>query len=243
MIAPGKVTANSDQLLHAMDGRMHMLRVKAPKAVNRIILSTELSATKYNKPLQNWCDDHEKHLYHPLRSGADECCVISDLPFDDHLSMKLTDMHLTKATTNRIADIYFDGAHVKDGGWFGDWHTPAHNGGLALHNHPADVYRSALHGLKDAATHMHGKKFIAADYNVALDRQEMRDAVGQDFPNLKWTWHPGQKGTEGGRVIDGAMTNMTIITKAETLMRPWPGLDHKDQWLEVDDSPVIGSKS
>jgi hypothetical protein len=68
-------------------------------------------------------------------------------------------------------------------------------------------------------------KVIAADFNVDLARGEIRDRIGKDYPHMHWSWHPGQKPTEGGRVIDGFLTNLPIKTKAETLPR-LPGFDH-----------------
>jgi hypothetical protein len=180
-------------------------------------------------------------MFHPLgRPGADECAVLSSVPLEDHAAYRLTDLHLTKATTNRTAPIVLTAAKLHDGPWLADWHTPAHNGGLDPSTWPAHVYDAALEGLRVAVHDMGGGdgKLIAADWNVDLARGEIRDRIGKDYPHMHWSWHPGQKPTEGGRVIDGFLTNLPIKQPAVTLPLEH-GFDHHAVFAELGEKRAV----
>jgi hypothetical protein len=228
VVASGKVTASPDQLVHALHHHVATLAEKAPRADRHGILVTEVSPDKFNEPLRDVVHDLGWWLFHPQGvPGGDECAVLSSVPLEDHAAWKLTDLHLTKATTSRTSDIVLTAAKMHGGPWLSDWHTPAHNGGLDPRTWPTKVYLSALEGLRVARRHMRGPDglVIAADFNVALERPEIRARLGKPYPHMEWSWHPGQAPTEGGRVIDGFLTNLPIRHKAETLPRQ-PGFDH-----------------
>jgi hypothetical protein len=228
IVASGKVTASPDQLAHALGHHVQTLEQKAPHAKRLGMLLTEVSPDKYNEPLRDCAHDLGWWLFHPQGvRGADECAVLSSVPLEEHAAWTLTDLHLTKATTGRTAPITLVGAKQRNGPWLADWHTPAHNGGLDPKTWPTKVYDSALEGLQVARRHMRGPDglVIAADWNVDLARGEIRHRLGEPYPHMTWSWHPGQSPTEGGRVIDGFLTNLPIKTKAETLPR-LPGFDH-----------------
>jgi hypothetical protein len=228
VVASGKVTASPDQLVHALHHHAQTLKEKAPKAGRHGILVTEVSPDKFNQPIRDVAHDLGWWAFHPegIR-GADECAILSSVPLEDHATWQLTDLHLTRATTGRTAPICLTAAKMNDGPWLADWHTPAHNGGLDPSTWPTKVYQSALEGLQIARRHMHGPDgcVLAADFNVDLARGEIRDRLGAPYPHMTWSWHHGQAPTEGGRVIDGFLTNLPIKTKAETLPR-LPGFDH-----------------
>jgi hypothetical protein len=228
IVASGKVTASPDQLAHALGHHVQTLEQKAPHAKRLGMLLTEVSPDKYNEPLRDCVHDLGWWLFHPQGvRGADECAVLSSVPLEEHAAWTLTDLHLTKATTGRTAPITLVGAKQRNGPWLADWHTPAHNGGLDPKTWPTKVYDSALEGLQVARRHMRGPDglVIAADWNVDLARGEIRHRLGAPYPHMTWSWHRGQAPTEGGRVIDGFLTNLPIKTKAETLPR-LPGFDH-----------------
>jgi hypothetical protein len=46
------------------------------------------------------------------------------------------------------------------------------------------------------------------------------------FKHLEWAGEKDQKPTEGGRVIDGFLTNLDVETPAKTLPMQ-PGFDHR----------------
>jgi hypothetical protein len=235
VVASGKVTASPEQLRRALHNHVRTLERKAPHADRYGILVTEASPDKYNDPLHEFAQEHRWWMFHPLgMPGADECAVLSSVPLEDHAAYRLTDLHLTKATTNRTAPIVLTGAKLHDGPWLADWHTPAHNGGLDPKTWPTHVYDSALEGLRVAVHDMGGGdgKTIAADFNVDLARGEIRDRIGKDYPHMHWSWHPGQKPTEGGRVIDGFLTNLPIKQAAVTLPLEH-GFDHHAVFAEL----------
>lgn len=230
IVASGKVTATPDQLVAEIRHHVHTLEHRAPNARRLGILHTELSPDKYDEPLRDLVRDLGWWLFHPRGiPGADECAILSSVPFEDHAAWRLTELTLTKATTGRTAPICLVAAKMSDGGpWLADWHTPAHNGGLDPKTWPTKVYLSALEGLKVASRdmgHTGDGKVIAADWNVALERGEVRDRLGKPYPHMEWSWHRGQAPTEGGRVIDGFLTNLPIRRRAETLPRV-SGFDH-----------------
>lgn len=239
VVASGKVTATPGQLDHSLNHYAELMAHQAPHATRHGILVTEVSPDKFNRPLRNFANDLGWWLFHPQGvRGADECAVLSSVPLTDHATWVLTDLHLTKATTNRTAPIALTGAKMRNGPWLSDWHTPAHTGGLDPGTWPTHVYLSALEGLHRARQDMGGGDgvVLAADWNIDLDRGEVRDRLGKPYPQLHWSWHRGQKPTEGGRVIDGFLTNLPIRHAAETLPKQ-PGFDHHAVFT------VLGEKS
>lgn len=238
VVASGKVTATPGELVDAVHHYAAVLQRKAPDARRYGITLTEVSPDKFNKPLRNVANDLDWWLYHPLGvPGADECAILSSVPFTDHKSWVLTDLRLTKATTNRTAPIALTGAKMRNGPWLADWHTPAHNGGLDPSTWPTHVYLAALDGLKHARRDMGGGDgvVLAADWNVRLERGEIRDRLGDPFPHMRWSWHHGQAPTEGGRVIDGFLTNLPI-RDVETLPRRH-GFDHHAVFAVLGERP------
>jgi hypothetical protein len=228
IVASGKVTASPDQLASALRHHIKTLKEKAPRARRYGVLVTEVAPDRYNAPLREFASAVGWDLFHPQGvPGADECAILSSVTLEDQATWQLTNLHLTRATTGRVGPIALTAAKMHDGPWLADWHTPAHNGGLDPKTWPTKVYESALDGLHVARREMRGPDglVIAADWNVDLARGEIRDRLGHPYPHMTWSWHRGQAPTEGGRVIDGFLTNLPIRHKGETLPRR-PGFDH-----------------
>jgi hypothetical protein len=239
IVASGKVTASAGQLYSALGHYAIALKRKAPRARRYAILVTEVSPDKFNKPLRAFAQNFGGWaLFHPLGiRGADECAILSTIPFEDQQAWQLTDLHLTHATTGRTAPIALTGAKPRNGPWLADWHTPAHTGGLDPRTWPTHVYLSAREGLKRAREDMGGGDgvVLAADWNIRLESGPVRDRLGKPYPNMEWSWHPGQEPTEGGRVIDGFLTNLPI-RRVETLPRE-PGFDHHPVFALLGEAP------
>jgi hypothetical protein len=235
IVASGKVTASPDQLASALrHHHVKTLKEKAPKAGASLRGPRHRGGTGQVQRADPRRSRHDRRLVGsvppPGRSpAADECAILSSVPLEDHRARgKLTDLHLTRATTGRTSDrSSLTAAKMHDGPWLADWHTPAHNGGLDPKTWPTKVYESALEGLHVARREMRGPDglVLAADWNVDLARGEIRDRLGHPYPHMTWSWHRGQAPTEGGRVIDGFLTNLPIRHKGETLPSR-PGFDH-----------------
>jgi len=67
---------------------------------------------------------------------------------------------------------------------------------------------------------------LCGDWNLDLDRPAVRAQLAKPYPRMKWAWSGEQKATQGGRVIDGALTNLKVAEVAVTLPAQ-PGFDHK----------------
>jgi hypothetical protein len=171
-----------------------------------------------------WAKRNGWHLWHPNRRGRNECAILSRRPLDHRRAFRLTGLTLK---AGRTAPLYLVAAHIKGGPWIGAWHTPAHNGGLRRGLWPTRVYMSALTGLRAARMRMHGGGVaLAADWNLDLRRCDVRAQLAKPYPHMQWGWTPGQKNTEGGRVIDGVLTNLPILEPSTTLPAQ-PGFDHR----------------
>lgn len=216
----GRFTAKVAELLAALDS----FRVDRRADV---ITLTEVSPDKYDKALIQWAEDNGWHVYHETINGKDECAILSRYEFDRTETFRLTDLTLK---VGRTAPLYLVAARLKDGPWFGVWHSPAHNGGLAPHLWPTHVYIDSLDGLKDARHHMHGGGVIlCGDWNVDLDRADMRNQLAKPYPRMKWI--VTDRNTNGPRKIDGDLSNRH--GDATTLDAP-EGFDHNPVLTVID---------
>lgn len=211
--ASGRFSATPSQLALALDNY---------SAQADVITLTEVA--KFGATLGQWARSRGWFLYHPDRPGMAECAILSNRQFDRTASHRLTDLRLK---VGRTTPMYLITARVKGGPWFGVWHSPAHNEGLKPGLWPTRVYLSALRGLRHARMRMHGGGVVlAADWNLDLRRTAVRAQLAKPYPHMRWAWAPGQKSTEGGRVIDGVLTNLRVLSPARTLPAV-PGFDHR----------------
>lgn len=195
-----------------------------PKVMADVITLTEMGHS--HAALVRWADRSGWHLWHPVGPGRSECAVVSREPLIDKSADRLTPLRLRSA---RSAPLYAATAKVQDGPWFSVTHTPAHNGGLSKSGKyawPTRVYISVAAGWHAARRRMRGGVVLAADWNLDLRRVKVRRRLSRPYPRMKWGWHPGQGTTEGGRVIDGILTNVPIVAHSRTLP-PQPGFDHR----------------
>lgn len=220
----GRFTATTEQLTHALD--VYAGITEGGNDADVITL-TEVSPDKYNAALVNWSNEHGWALHHPTIRGRDECAVLSRHPMDRRKAWRLTDLTLK---VGRTAPLYLVAAHLQDGPWFAVWHSPAHNNALSHKGKaafPTRVYFSALTGLHAARLKMHrGGVVLAADWNLDLTRPEMAGLLAKPYPHMKFALDAHQDPTEGGRVIDGVLTNLPVVATAKTL-DPQPGFDHR----------------
>jgi endonuclease/exonuclease/phosphatase (EEP) superfamily protein YafD len=185
-----------------------------------VITLTEVAGLEMIAALVAWAADNKWHLFHPPYAGQRECAILSRAPITAAKAQRLTDLTLK---VGRKSPMFLISAHVKGGPWVGVWHAPAHNEGLKPGLWPTRVYRSALAGLRAARMKTRGGGVvICGDWNI---RPALINRVNP-FKHLKWAGAVGQKPTEGGRVIDGALTNFAIATPAVTLPAA-PGFDHR----------------
>jgi endonuclease/exonuclease/phosphatase (EEP) superfamily protein YafD len=207
-----KPAATGEQMTAALDAY-------APQA--DVITLTEVAGAEMRTTLVAWAKANGWHLYHPPLLGQRECAILSRRPFTAARAHRLTDLTLK---TGRTAPLYLVSAHIKGTPWVGVWHSPAHNEGLKPGLWPTRVYRSALVGLRAARMKMRhgGGVVICGDWNL---RPALLERVSP-LKRLKWAGEVGQKPTEGGRVIDGVLTNLDVVTPAVTLPRQ-PGFDHR----------------
>lgn len=218
--ASGKAShpaATETQLRHALTTYLHDYDAD-------VITLTEMGRS--GPALLQWANAHDVHLHHPHGSGRAECAIVSRTPF---LSKRVKRLSPLTLRTARSAPLYAVTGRVQGGPWFSVTHTPAHTHGLNPWGPTAwatRVYISALHGWRVARLRRHGGVVLAADWNLDLRRVKVRRRLGRPFPGMKWGWHPGQGSTEGGRVIDGVLTDLRIVTPSRTLPAQ-PGFDHR----------------
>lgn len=194
-----------------------------------VVTMTELSPHKFRIPLERYCKAHNLHLHHPKGSGKNECAVISKLPFRKRKAWRLTPLRIP---FGRTAPIYLVAVRLKIGPWIGVWHSPAHNDGLSKRGKAGRftrVYVSALAGLRVARMKMrHGRVLLTGDWNENLVRPAMQRILGKGYPVMKWAVRKGQKPTiTGKRVIDGVLTNLTVVKMSRTLWARFHGFDHR----------------
>lgn len=221
-------------MLAALDEDLADVQRLAPHARRWAILLSETSPNKFNAPLVDWCDEHDAHLFHKSSvPGGDECAIISSEPFAETAVHRLTNLKLTKATTNRTAPIELCSARVKGGPWLNMWHSPAHNDGLNPQRWPTRVYLDALRGLHAVRLNEHGAgSVLAGDWNIDLSRAAVRAQLAKPYPRMRWSYSAGQHPTEGGRVIDGFLTNLPLVQPGRTL-RLRDGFDHRPVFAEL----------
>lgn len=189
-----------------------------------VIPPTEVGEDGARRTLHDWAKRNDWHLWHPVRRGAAECAVLSRWPFDRRAAWRLTNLVLQSA---RTAPIYLTAARLKGGPWIGVWHSPAHTEGLRPGLWPTRVYLSALTGLRTGRMRMHGGGCaLTGDFNLDLSRPAIRSQLAEPFPHMRWGWTRRQAPTEGGRVIDGVLTNLPIRVPSVTLP-PMDGFDHR----------------
>lgn len=212
--ASGRFDATNQQLVTALS---------AYEQSADVITITEVAPDKYADVLEQWAVSRGWHLYHPQGRGKDECAILSRRHFERRATHRLTDLTLR---SGRTAPIYLITARVHDGPWFGVWHSPAHNGGLRRQLWPTRVYLSALQGLRAARQTMHGGGVVlAADWNLDLRRPVIYAQLAKPYPHMRFGVGHAQAPTEGGRVIDGVLTNLSIVHRTRTLPKQ-PGFDH-----------------
>jgi hypothetical protein len=216
--ASGRFDAGDPNLEHALDAY-------APHA--DVITLTEVSPAHYATALLDWSTANDWHLWHPRVGNADECAILSREPLDKRAAWRLSDLPIPGRGG---AKVYLIAAHVKGGPWIGVWHTPAHNEGLSKVGKaatPTRIYLAALTRLHALRLRMHGGGVVfCADWNLDLRRQPVRARLAKPYPRMTWGWTPGQKNTEGGRVIDGVLTNLPILEHSVTLPAQ-PRFDHR----------------
>lgn len=193
-----------------------------------LLTGTEVSPDKFRAPLIAWAKRRGWDIQHPDGKGKNECFILSEHPIAKRKAWRLTPLRLP---FGRTAPIYLIAARLRNGPWVAVWHSPAHNDGLSKRGKAAPwtrVYVSALTGLHVARMRMRkGHVLLAGDWNWSLARKIARQTLGADFPKMRWGWHKGQKPTEGGRVIDGVLTNLVIVKRSWTLAKRFAGLDHR----------------
>jgi hypothetical protein len=192
-----------------------------------VITLTEVSPAAYGPALRAWVKREGWHLWHPRNGNADECAILSRTPLDQRKAWQLSDLPIPGRGG---AQVYLVAAHVKGGPWVAVWHTPAHNSGLSKVGKAKTatrVYLAALARLHTLRLRMHGGGVVfCADWNLDLRRPTVRAQLAKPYPRMKWGWTPGQKNTEGGRVIDGVLTNLPILGPSVTLPTR-TGFDHR----------------
>jgi hypothetical protein len=230
----GRFTATTEQLTAALD---FYAGITSGGEDADVITLTEVSPDKYDAALIEWSEQHGWALHHPTIRGRDECAVLSRRPLDRRKAWRLTDLTLK---SGRTAPIYLVAAHLQDGPWFGVWHSPAHNMGLSHTGKaafPTRVYLSALTGLRAARLKMHsGGVVLAADWNLDLRRPDIAARLAKPYPHMKFAVDAHQIPTDGGRVIDGVLTNLPIEATGSTLDAQ-PGFDHKSVLTVLGDKP------
>lgn len=220
--ASGRFTASKTQVIARLDYFLSA-DVRAD-----VITLTEVSPDKYDQALIKWAKDNGWHLYHETVNGKDECAILSRFEFDKTETFRLTDLTLK---VGRTAPLYLVTARIKGGPWVGVWHSPAHNGGLNPNLYPTKVYIDSLDGIEDARHQMHGGDgvILCGDWNVALDRPEIRAQLAKPYPRMKWIVPDAN--TNGGRPIDGDLSNRK--GKA-TVLDQQDGFDHKPVLTVID---------
>lgn len=226
VVQSGRFTASPIQLQRVLDAHKDTLDAAVEDDDSKVILLTEMSPNKYDNELVDWADDFGWHLYHPTTSGPDECAILSSRPIRHQFYFLLTHLRLDPKVTNRTAPLFVTAAQVDRDGWFGVWHSPAHNEGLRPGNAATRVYRSALGGLKTWRMRLNGQVAIGGDWNADLRRDKIRAVLTRRFPLMHFAGAAASAPTEGGRVIDGLMTTRRVVRKAETL-RGHDGFDHR----------------
>ena len=234
----GRFTASPAQLAGALD--IYSGPLSAGGFGADVITLTEVSPDRYDEPLAGWADRHGFSLHHPTMRGRDECAVLSRRPMDKRKAWRLTDLTLK---VGRTAPLYLVAVKLQEGPWFAVWHTPAHNGGLSTMGKaafPTRVYRSALTGLHHARMKMHGGGVVlAADWNLDLRRHDIALQLAKPYPFMHFGVEADEAPTEGGRGIDGVLTNLPIVEKSVTLPAQ-PGFDHRSVLTVLGEAPEIG---
>ncbi len=204
-----------------------------------VITLTEVSPNQYDQPLRAWAGRHGFELHHPTLRGRDECAVLSRRPIEKRKAWRLTDLTLK---VGRTAPLYLVAVKLRDGPWFAVWHTPAHNMGLSTFGKaavPTRVYRSALTGLRHSRLKMHhGGVVLAADWNLDLRRPEILLQLARPYPFMHFGIGAHEDPTEGGRVIDGILTDLPIMEKTMTLPAQ-SGFDHRSVLTVLGDRPQV----
>lgn len=208
-------SATSNQLARALT--TYFLDYRAD-----VITLTEMS--RMDLALRNWAVQYGCKVYHPTGWGKSECAILSRAPLKSQHTSRLSSLTLRTA---RVAPLYAVAAQLQDGPWFSVTHLPAHTGGLDPREWSTRVYISALSGWHTARLQMRGGGVVmAADWNLALELAKNRKLLARPYPGMSWGWHPQQESTQGGRVIDGVLTNRPIKSPSRTLPVQ-PGFDHR----------------
>lgn len=180
-----------------------------------LITLTETSSALAGEAVHEWATENKWHIYRPTGYGPDEITLLSRTPLSRRRARRLTRLTLRSA---RKAPIYDVSAVVCGVRWH-NWHSPAHNEGLAP-NWPTKVYLSALRTLRLVGKGLHA---YTGDWNVDLGNPKMRQRLR--LPGMRWAVGPNQKGTLGKRIIDGVQTNVPIVRYSVTLPA-CKGFDH-----------------
>lgn len=224
IVQSGHNLATADQLTAALNNHIETLDNAVHPNSSKVILLTEQASGKFAQPLKDWAKAHSMHLYHPDVPGPKECAILSDRPIRHQTYFKLTNLALDPKVTNRKAPLYVVAVKPEGDDWIGVWHSPAHSDGLKPGNPMTRVYLSAVNGLKKWRMTVGGKPTIGGDFNARPGL--VRQVFAKKFPHMQWAGPADQKPTEGGRVIDGALTRRKVLEPAKTLPAQ-PGFDHK----------------
>lgn len=177
-----------------------------------VITLTEVQPEDLGRAIREWCAGHGWHLQHPKVKGAAECAILSRLPLVARRRRQLTKLGLR---IGRKDPTFLVSAHVVGWGWFSVLHTPAHTGGLrrfGRYRWPTRVYYSILETLAIVQLRMRMHWTVLMDANLDLRRPVIRSLFGRVFPGLQVINPIDQQITEGGRVIDGGVTNLRVLS-------------------------------
>lgn len=192
-----------------------------------VVEYTEVSPPKFRKPLRKWCKKNHLYRHHPRGRGRGECMTVSRIPIG-RLASHARLLSKLRLKVGRTAPTYLKVTAIKGWGKFRFVHTPAHTGGLKKFGGfawPTRVYMSVMSGLRRFMDNTHGYNTAGGDVNLDLGLQRNLELLGQNMPGLKYAGRHGQKGDLGNRLITGVWTNLTIVSRSQTLDKQ-PGHDH-----------------
>lgn len=212
----GKFSVDVDVLLERLD---HLVALGY-----EIIRLTEVSSPKFRKPLEAWAKANNFHIYHPRRSGANECAILAKNKISRRFSWQATKFALK---VGRKAPTWVVSCRVDGAGQCFVLHTPAHNDGLKKGLWPTRVYYSIIDSIKRRIKFK--RETWSADFNVDLRRDNFKGEIEHNwFRGLTLAVSKNQKPTEGGRVIDGFATTDEVVQSGVTETAIPGGQKHLD---------------
>lgn len=211
----GHFTVSRKQFFDALDYCFQDHRVMATD-----VLMTELSPGRFQKIVSDYCKSRGLHYWHPKRSGANECAIISVDKLRWKSATRLTRLRIK---VGRTAPINLVEAKVVNGPWWSIWHTAAHNFGLRQDVWATVVYYSTLTPWRMRLQKRSRAKRGAGsggDYNLGLERAQVQKELLGDLNDYHFTQELGPN-----RQIIGIATNMQVIEHAKELELQ-NGFDH-----------------